>query len=168
MQNLDRDWIKKQMGKMISAEESVIKAEKDHLDKAELPEIRNMYDSVIRSDESHLRDLKKIASRYGMEESGGFMESAGSLLGGMKSAMESVSTSDPYQTVADDLMLKGTAFHSNRIWASIFRNIGDDTSANIMENAAVEDQSHLTMMEQNLINIGTRESRGEDLRGEAA
>ncbi|MHB1001625.1 MAG: hypothetical protein ACYC27_20480 [Armatimonadota bacterium] len=163
MQNLDQDWIKKQLSKLISTEESVMKAERDHFDKAELSEIRNMYDSIIRSDESHLNDLKRIASKYGFKEEGGVMESAGTLLGGMKSAMESVGTSDPYQTVADDLVLKGTAFHSGRIWANIFRNLGDNTSAVMMEEAASDDQSHLNMMEQILINIGTRESRGEDL-----
>ena len=127
MPNVDRDWIKQQMGKAISAEQGVLKAEKDHRERIEDPEISSVYDRVIAEDEKHLEDLKQIAEKYGFEAKG-TMEAGGGILGGLKSLVEEVTTTDPFQTVGDDLMMKSNALNYDLAWAKIFRQIECDLS----------------------------------------
>lgn len=162
MANVDKDWVKQQMAKAISAEQSVVKSEKEHREKIKDPEIAGLYDHVIEQDEKHLDELQQIAGKYG-RESGGVMEGAGGILGGLKSALESVGTSDPFQTVGTDLMMKSNALNYDLAWSKIFRNIGDTPSARALEQAAKEDEEHQELMRQALVEVGKREVHGEKI-----
>lgn len=167
MATVDRDWIKKQIEKGISAEQSVIRAEKDHRDKMKFSDISNVYDMIIQDDESHVDSLKAIASSYGAEEHGS-MESAGGLLGSLKSAVESVGAADPFQTIGDDMMLKSNAINYDLAWQEIFSAIGDDESASLMSQAASDDKKHHKMMLDLLTNIGMDEAQGREVKERAA
>jgi hypothetical protein len=159
---VDRDWIKQQMAKAVSAEESVLKAERDHRERLRHENIATVYDRIIMDDERHLEDLKTLGRRYG-HESGGVMQGAGGLLGGLKSAVEGVGTSDPFQTIGDDLMMKSNAVNYDHAWARIFRDIGDTESASVMEQAAREDEDHQQVMRDTLTSVGLLEARGEEI-----
>lgn len=159
MTGIDKDWISKQLNKGISAEEAVIKAEKVRRDHIKLQEAVDIYDQIIRDDEKHLESMKVIASRYG-HESGGMMEAAGGVLGGVKSMIEGVTASEPFQTIGDDLMLKSNAINYDQVWTEIFRAIGDEQSAAEMEQAALDDQGHHRLMQNLLAKIGMMEARG--------
>lgn len=161
MADIDRDWIQKQLSKGIAAEESLIRAEKDHRS-LDVPDTADTYDQIIRDDEKHLDVMKAIATRYGRSE-GGSMESAGGLLGSLKSTMEGVMAADPFQSIGDDLMLKSNAINYDQVWADIFHSIGDEESAADMEQAATEDKGHRRLMLSLLSRAGLMEARGEKL-----
>lgn len=163
MAEVDKDWIKKQMSKAVSAEESVLKAERDHRERLADTEFAGMYDQIIREDEAHLDHLKRIGEKYGYEPSG-VMETAGMVAGGVKSVTEAVTTSDPFQTIGDDLMMKSNALNYDLAWTKIFRDIGDTDSATIMQQAAEQDERHQGMMRDSLTNVGLREAHGERVK----
>lgn len=163
MPDVDKDWVKQQMAKAISAEQSVLKAEKDHRDRTDRQEIVSLYDRLIRDDEKHLDELKRIAGKYG-HEAGGMMESAGGLLGGVKSAVEEIGTADPFQTIGDDLMMKSNSLNYDKAWTKIFQDIGDYDSAEALELAAREDEEHQAMMRETLTNVGLMEAHGERIK----
>lgn len=161
MANVDRDWIKKQFGKGIAAEESLIRAEKEHRDHMRVPDAAGIYEQIIRDDEKHLDAMKAIAARYGLQNTGP-METVGGLLGGLKSAMESVVAADPFQTVGDDLMLKSNAINYDYVWGEIFNGIGDEASANEMKQAATDDEGHRRLLVNLLSSVGMMEARGQN------
>ena len=162
MADVDKDWINKQLGKAISAEESVLKSERDHRNNAKSAELRNVYDRLIQDDEKHLNDMKKIGEKYGFT-GGGVMESAGGIVGGLKSAAESVAMADPFQSMGDDLALKSQAVNIDHVWYGIFSSIGDHESARMLEEAAKEDEEHEQLMRESLTNVGIKEAHGEEV-----
>lgn len=160
--NVDRDWVKQQIGKGISAEQALLKTEKEHRERIKNHEVSSVYDRIIAQDEKHVQGLQQVAEKYGLEAKG-TMEAGGGILGGIKSRVEDIATADPFQTIGNDLMMKSNALNYDLAWVSIFRNIGDLESAQALEVAAQEDEEHQMLMRQTLTEVGIREASGEKI-----
>ncbi|MCE5200149.1 MAG: hypothetical protein ABFD54_02100 [Armatimonadota bacterium] len=165
MVNVDKEWVKKQLDKAISAEQSIIESEKDHRDKlAGHRDLSVMYDRIIQDDEKHLDELKGVGRRYGIESSK--MEGAGRIAGRLKGMAEGMVATDSFQDIGDDLAMKATAVNNDIVWKNIFSNIGDLDSANAMDRAAAEDEQHEMMIRNTLTSVGVMEAHGEMLEEE--
>ncbi|MCE5200148.1 MAG: hypothetical protein ABFD54_02095 [Armatimonadota bacterium] len=155
----DKEWIAKQMSKAISAEESLLETEKHHREQMQTGEVAAVYDRLIKDDEKHLNTLKQIGEKYGTK-GGGVMEAAGDVLAGVKSTAETVATSDPFQAVGQDLMMKSNALNYDIAWTRIFREVGDSESATLIDEATAEDEEHERIMRDTLTGIGIVEAVG--------
>jgi hypothetical protein len=167
MANIDRDWIKSQFAKGVIAQTTVISSEKDHAERLNIPWLVDTYNLIIRDDEAHLVQLKRIAAKYGYE-SGSATETAGGIFGSIKSAIERIGTSDPFQTIGDDLLLKSNTLNYDRVWASIFRDIGDGDSADVMDQIAQQHRAHFDTLLNTLTNIGLTEAKGQPINEKRA
>lgn len=159
MQQVNRDWINKQLNKVISAEESLYRTERDHRESTSLPEMSQIYDRLIQDDEIHIRNLRKVAVRYGFK--GGAMQAVGDMLGSIKSAVPGLDNQDPFQMVSDDLVMKSAALDACRIWTDILRSIGDEDSANLMQETAAGDEDHHRMLRDLAKVIGIRDATSQ-------
>lgn len=161
MTEVHTDWIKKQMQKAIAAEQSLLRAEKDHREKIEPKQVGAVYDRIISDDEKHISEFKKVGEKYGLQTSEA-AEAGGGVVAAAKSMVEDVTTSDPFQSIGHDLMMKSNALNYDLAWLRIFREIGDTDSAIALEKAAAEDEEHQRMMRESLTSVGISEARGHE------
>lgn len=62
MLEMNRDWIGKQLGKIVAAYGGVLKTEQDHREHVDVSALKELYADIVSRDEMDLNDVKRVAA----------------------------------------------------------------------------------------------------------